>query len=85
MTNRNVEEPTVPKKDRDEPHDVPRPVQSRRGGGRRNAGADTPSGPNTERTTVRAELENAGKSPSDILPSTPPEMVKEIKKQRQGN
>ena len=53
-----------------------------RKGNRRNAGADTPSGPNSERTAIPAERENAGKNPNDILPSTHPSTVADIEKER---
>jgi hypothetical protein len=53
-----------------------------RQGTRRNAGADTPSGPNTERTAIPAERENEGKNPSDIMPGAHPETVREIEKER---
>jgi hypothetical protein len=53
-----------------------------RKGSRRNAGADTPSGPNTDRTPVPAERENRGKDPSEIMPGAHPETVEEIEKQR---
>ena len=53
-----------------------------RKGTRRNAGADTPSGPNTERSAKPAERENRGKNPSDIMPGAHPETVREIEKER---
>lgn len=53
-----------------------------RKGTRRNAGADTPSGPNTERSAIPAERENQGKNPNDILPSAHPDTVREIEKER---
>jgi hypothetical protein len=53
-----------------------------RKGNRRNAGADTPSGPNTERSAIPAERENAGKNPNDIMPGAHPETVREIAKER---
>ena len=53
-----------------------------RKGTRRNAGADTPSGPNTERSAVPAERENAAIDPSDIMPGAHPETVREIEKDR---
>jgi hypothetical protein len=59
----------------------PRPVLARKGK-RRNAGADTPSGPATERSAIPAERENRGKDPGDILPSTHPDTVREIEKER---
>ena len=55
-----------------------------RKGTRRNAGADTPSGPNTERTAVPAERENAGRNPNDVMPGAHPATVEEIEKER-GN
>ena len=53
-----------------------------RKGTRRNAGADTPSGPNTERTVIPAKRENEGKDPGNVMPSAHPETVKEIEKER---
>jgi len=54
-----------------------------RKGTRRNAGADTPSGPNTERSAKPAERENRGKDPNDIMPGAHPDTVREIEKDRQ--
>jgi organic hydroperoxide reductase OsmC/OhrA len=56
MTNKNVE--STP--------------QLTRKGTRRNAGADTPSGPDSKRSPIPAERENAGKNPSDIMPGAHP-------------
>jgi hypothetical protein len=55
----------------------PTPALTRKGN-RRNAGADTPSGPNTDRTSIPAKRERAGKDPSEIMPSTNPATVEEI-------
>ena len=62
--------------------DEPRPVLARKGT-RRNAGADTPSGPNTERSSTPAEREHEGENPNDILPSTHPQTVDSVKVRRQ--
>ena len=60
-------------------HVEPTPVLTRKGN-RRNAGADTPSGPNTDRSSTPARRERAGKDPGQILPSTHPSTVEEIEK-----
>jgi len=53
-----------------------------RKGTRRNAGADTPSGPNTERSAKPAERENRGKDRNDIMPGAHPDTVREIETER---
>ena len=59
-------------------------AELKRQGTRRNAGADTPSGPDTERSTIPAKRENEGKDPNEILPSTHPATVEKIEQER-GN
>jgi hypothetical protein len=59
---------------------VPNTPELKRQGTRRNAGADTPSGPNTDRTSIPAKREHKGKDPSEIMPSASPETIKDIDK-----
>jgi hypothetical protein len=55
-----------------------------RKGTRRNVGADSPSGPNTERSTVPAKREARGTKPSEIMPGAHPDTVREIEKEREN-